>query len=147
MSSTRSPYEYFNFDYLLETIANPAAGAILTITVPTDHRSELINLSFKFTADANAANRGFTITHKRGTIHNLIGFLLDNITANEIKRLCFNNFQSHWLSSLGDYCPIPIASFPFVEEADTFDINVVNKQAGDQISEVHAAWKLWINPD
>lgn len=142
--STLNPGNITVFVTSVGSETNPAAGAEKSIPATLNMRSELINLSFQFAADANAADREIYIQHTHNSVVNRLGSLQVALTANQ---------TFHIICNQGPHAPntrnvvslhLPIPSYPFIFEGDTIDIKVTNIQVGDAITVIKRAWKLWI---
>lgn len=123
---------------------SPVAGAELTIPAIANYRSELINLSFLFTADANAADRKLYIEHHHDSVVNRIAYLKIKITANEVKHVVCNQSAEDDIGNEVDTFHMCVPHYPFIFEGDTLVVRVTNIQATDAITVVKRAWKLWI---
>lgn len=140
----RSPFEQGDFDFVWSAQGDPAVATNLLINAPVNARSELVALSFKFSADANAADRWMRISSSSGLIVILLGNSEYPITANKDRWIIVGPTGHSSVADGGDSQTIGTVPFPVLLEGDIIRTNVVNIQAGDQISDVYYVFKTWI---
>jgi hypothetical protein len=122
---------------------NPAAGAEKAFTLPIPAQGQLTLLSFSFAADANPANRIFTITLETGGSTIILGSADAAITANQtMPVICHENAPLTLQTPLYTLL-IALPSLRIFDPTAQIKINVASIQAGDQISDIYSYWKLW----
>lgn len=112
----------------------PAAGAPLILTFNTQGKHRLTGLAFRFTADANAANRTIlaTFSSPNGALYTLTS--RTNITATQSREIWFwsgENLPAD--NALQHY--VPLTFFPFIQALEV-TVTANNMQAGDAIENV-----------
>lgn len=142
--SIRNPFESNLFKTRSLVTSNPAAGDQASIPVHAYARSELLNLSFRFTADGNAADRLVTVSLKRGAELHRLGFPLTLHTASKRYIYICNSAPPNLLLTGVDYFHIHLPSIPVLAPGDTIEIDVDNIQVADQIDLISTLWKYWI---
>ena len=130
----------------MNSAANPAAGASLSISAISNYISELAALSFILTNDANASDRYITIFLQRGGINQLLGSSFRASTASQVTYYyCHQNAGNPAAPNM-PYHPIALPNLPNFLENDNLLVTVQGIQVGDQISAATVNWKLWIYP-
>lgn len=127
-------------------IPDPAAGAERTFVLQQNYKNELLGLSFTLTNDANAANRYVWIEYVINTITFVAAGAIIPLTANAAVTYFCHPTATFTLAALGNFCPIPIMPFIHFDESDQVVIHVDNIQVGDQLSNIRAAFNIWIYP-
>lgn len=140
---TRNPMDGQMWRDRLLLTGNPAAGAQLSIAVHANARSELLNVTFDLTTDANAANRTVYIEIKRATQRHRIGSAGFAHTANTSYQYIVTQMSGTILAVPVNDAYIPIGSHPVLWPDDTIEIRVANIQVGDQLSTILSMWKIW----
>jgi len=122
---------------------NPAAGADYNIVKPSASQVQLLHLSFTLTTDANVATRLVWISLESAALAYPLGSSMTHQAAGTALRYIATQ---HPLLNMGPPPHFRYISLPEVRTlwpADTFKINIMNIQVGDQISDLRIHWKLW----
>jgi hypothetical protein len=116
--------------------AQPAAGANFSLTSPGELGWRLTAVTFRLTADANAANRAVTVDYDNGN-GQLFGSngLAAVFTANQVPVLSFQANIGAAVSNTALQAFAPLLPVEFAR-GQKLQINVLNKQAGDQLDRI-----------
>lgn len=139
----RSPFDTAVFNFHWSSQPPPAAGADFQINSVDNGRSELIALSFTFTADANVANRTIRIYVRHSTLPVFLGACDIPMGANDVREIIVGQHGHGSSVDGGDILMVPISSFPFMVEGDAIFSEVTNIQATDQIGTIRYGLKVW----
>ena len=131
----------FNFNWSQSNA--PGAGNNLVVPVGVNARSELVAISFLFTADAGAADRYIQVSVTHSTRIIKLGFSGYKMTANMARNIVIGQHGTTSEIDNGENQMIAIPSFPFLLEGDTINISIIDKQAGDVISASYWLQKMW----
>jgi len=142
--SIRSPVDLNVYNIDVTAVTDPAAGAEKNLGGLENRLLEYVSITFKFTADANAANRLIYIEHLVGANALIIGSPPSYVTANEVWLFICNISQPPIFLAALDHMPIALPSYPFIKENDGLWIRVDNIQVADQIEDIVIARKIWI---
>lgn len=114
----------------------PAAGANFSLTWGVSEDWWLYAVTFRLVTDANAANRSPTVDVDDGNGHLLTSNGIQGLTtANTTAIFSFqaNRGQSEGNTNLQAFAPLlPV----ILEPSQALQINVLNKQAGDQLDRI-----------
>lgn len=143
---TRNPSLSGLYDTLVQTVANPAAGADATATPPANQRSMLVGVNLELATDANVVDRYLRIRRQRGAQPQWLG--LDKYPQP-------NSTQHFYLAGVGlgqsYHAATPVHNIsllptPAFEDGDTLIIEFVGMQVADQISNIFLTWHIQVDP-
>lgn len=126
------------------TIADPAVATDFTVTVPAGQFWRLINIKFYIDTDANGANRRIIIfSPDSGTGEwSICGS--EAVVANEIWAVNFEFPGGGSVSrKAGDVYNQAAGMNLYLNAGDKIQSNILNIQAGDQISDVVITIERW----
>ncbi len=120
----------------LVTVANPAAGANFTTTVPSGEHWIVKAVFFKLTTDANVANR--LVGLKLDTDGDGKSLVLFNANAHSAGWVGYHNFSHSGAGSerTGDYWLSPLPPDIHITEGGIIASLITNIQATDQIADI-----------
>lgn len=142
--TTQNPLDTSIFDIFTRAGVSPSAGANFTQAMNINSRSQIINVQFLLTTDANAADREIIITGDDGT---------DEIYSTGPSSIQTASLAVRYHANIGAPAgtfgtallqTVPLNSQFILSEGDTLQINVTNIQAGDAITDISIRIKQWI---
>lgn len=128
-------------------IANPAAGAEFTYTVPAGLRLKVLGLAFLFTSDANVANRQIQIL-----VTDPIGGLSISActqavqAAGQLYNYYFAPGNRDMAAAVSDIITVPLSETMILKPGDVLDSFTVNGQAGDTFTDIYLLVEAFILP-
>ena len=124
---------------------NPGVGNDFSEAYKANLLSELRYLEIQLTCDANAANRYLTVTIATLAQSNIIAVSTAYVVASQYKIMHFAVGISAYTDPGGThiYMPLP-ANIRFTDES-TLEIDIISKQAGDQLTGIETIWNRWPN--
>lgn len=128
-------------DYEVVQVANPAAGAEFTLTVPGDGDVQLISLAFTLTTSAAVANRRVVLlADNQSDIWSVCPAAGDQAASLATRYGAFVGAPSNAFGALAATIPLPGPAFILPAghrlRSSTFAID-----AGDQYSLIRALWR------
>lgn len=135
----RRPYDWLPVEVVYGDA--PAAGANFSLTTPGRAGWKLLSLTFKLVTDANAANRSVTVDADDGNgklfaSNGMQGVVLASTTA----LFSFQANRGTSEANVNNQLFVPLLPVIF-EGGQKLQINVLNKQAGDQLSNIVAMFE------
>lgn len=134
-SSTAAP------DIQTDTIADPSAGAELTVTVPAAEVWELQSFRAVLTTNATVANREVSLRINNGTTTFFCSSSTTNQTAGTARGYTYSDFGSPWTGSLAATFMFPLPRIMVGAGYEIFTLTS-NIQAGDQWSAAVVNYRL-----
>ena len=123
--------------------ADPAAGADASISPPDNQRSLLVALSFTLACDANVANRVVLLKHKIATAEFVIAAGVGAMGASSITTNVVGPGLTSIATVTGTNNSTSCAIDNMFEGNHTLELEIVNIQVGDQISDILCLWNAW----
>jgi hypothetical protein len=135
------------FDQIVSAETNPAAGANKTIVIPGQVRILPVALKFVLTTDANAANRQIIVVYNDDTRdYHTIGAPPVQ-TASLVREYNFvSGGFTPFVEATVDHRYVPLSPNLYIPANGEVRIEIVNNQAGDQLSAIVFTYLRWINP-
>lgn len=140
---TPNPLNENHFQPCRTTTADPAAGAPATIARPAASHVLLQHLTFTLVTDANAANRLVWLSLNDLIITLPLGSSCSPHQANATWRYIASPIPLLNMAGALYFRYVPLPPIRSFAKMDTWHINVENIQAGDQISDIYASFRLW----
>jgi hypothetical protein len=140
----QSAYGLNVFNSRILATSNPAAGGGKTVTFPTNSRNQLVALQFKLTNDGNVAGRKIMI---HGLLDAHVIYVGGDDTAIPASAavtfvgLPFTRDGLNW--STENRVPFLFNPFVVYGPGDSLNIDVINVQAGDQLSDIYVIYREW----
>ncbi len=131
-------------DYRATSGANPAAGADFTQLLPQNAFHQIIQVQFVLTTDANAANRVATVGAGTGAgmRFECMAPAVQTASLGIQYTFCVGIAPiDHITNGVRQTSPLP--DWMIVHGGQNLHIDIVNKQAGDQISAILYALRTW----
>ena len=125
-------------------IANPAAGAEISTSVPTNTRWQLLGARFVLTCDANAANRRVTLIIDDGTNETLADSAGALQTANQARNYSFADGIPADTGFIGAELRVAIPTTLKLFQAWRIRTSTAALQVGDQFSSIYLVVMEWI---
>lgn len=141
--STRSPLDQACFTALPLAYPDPAAGAGWSCIPPLNRLSTLALFSCTFVADANVATRRFALEFYHAPYYWMLGGCSYSVSASETWYLLAHSNVVLNTAATDYFLFLPLPDLPIITDSMSVSLNVINKQAGDQLSEIRAIWKVW----
>lgn len=133
--------------YDLATVApaNPGANTQLDWACPDNARVHILQLTYLFTTDANAANRNHIIEAVSGGVNQPVAASTVNHTASLAWRITYPmGLPAEVDLTASTYLLIPFPTGIILEPGDSIETNIQNMQAGDAITAIVIRYKQWV---
>lgn len=128
------------WEYEMEQVTNPAAGAAAVWSAPAGYASQVVNVECRFTTSVAVANRlpGLTLIWGAG------GFIYNQsatvVTAGLSPFLVWSvGIKSPFTTTPGTYTPL--ASDVTLRSGDTASVGAINLQGADQVSDIYVSYR------
>lgn len=148
--SMAHPFDITSYDIITITPAAPGAGAQLLFPIATNTRIKLVSIYFRFTTDANAANRVVRVGINDGTNNIITGITPILQTLSSVRDYFFSIRSGTDRELLGgagsneEWCAIN--SEADLRFGDSIITSINNIQAGDLVENIQIRYKQWIMP-
>lgn len=134
--ATARPQKFSPRPLEIERGTSPAAGANFSLTNPGRPGWLLVGVLFRLVTDANAANRSVTVDYDdgNGSLYMSNG-IQGVVTANTTALFAFDAHRDTSEANVNNQVFAPLYPAAF-EPGTKLQINVLNKQAGDQLDRI-----------
>lgn len=140
----RNPIDYAVCSSVIETIADPAAGASLPYSVSANSVIEPICLSFRVDTDGNAADRQMNFKIGLGAAVITVASCDTKMVANTVKTFVFGTQAEGYTNGLANTYFTPIQRHLLLTSGYVIYLTIDSIQVGDQIDEAIIFYKRWI---
>lgn len=123
---------------------SPAAGANFALANSGLQDSRLLSVTFKLVTDANAANRYVSVDYNDGNGHLFVrNGIQGAVTAGTTALFSFNSHRTVSEANANNEVFAPLQP-ALIQSTQSIGINIVNIQAGDQLSQIVMLWERYI---
>lgn len=145
MSSSTTPNSFDSNIYFIDSmaIASPGVGNDWSGNSPNRVQSEILHFHVTLATDANAADRYVHFYLGLLSESPSMGFTIEAATASTLHHINFmQGITPYYNSSEGRHF-IPIPPGILLDDSNSLNIQLINKQAGDQLSDLNVIFKIW----
>jgi len=138
-----NPFDLNTPNQLHDMPAIPLAGNPIIIAAPANRRSELIYIEFQLQTDATVASRNARLVLHSGARTIDLAVPTIAIAANLTVTYRFGIHLEAYATTLSNFLTAPLVPTVFAFEGDTWQIDVDNIQAGDQLGPTTYVANTW----
>lgn len=141
--STLNSYNWDFFTHEPLAVSDGAPGGNVILNSPANKHSELANVTFTLTTDANAADRYIDIYFLSGANTFHIWRSPVKQIASSARHYWGNIGAANWLSAVDNHVLFSLPQRLRFRSGMTLRIGVANVQLGDIISNIRLVWNVW----